>query len=128
MKGRIGVVKMYDPNMPVIECYPGQLNQVFMNLISNSIQAIEGEGEISVTTHALENEIEVIITDNGIGMDEKTQQKIFEPFFTTKDVGRGTGLGLSISYGVIEKHKGKIEVKSVLGNGTQFIIKLPYRI
>lgn len=128
LKDRIGVVKMYDPNMPVIECFPGQLNQVFMNLLSNAIQAIEGEGEISVTTRVLEEEIEIMVSDNGSGMNTETQQKIFEPFFTTKDVGMGTGLGLSISYGIIEKHSGTIHVVSKEGVGTQFIIKLPYRL
>lgn len=128
LRGRIGVVKMYDQNMPLIECFPGQLNQVFMNLISNAIQAIEGEGEISITTQVFDREIEVVISDNGSGMDEITQTKIFEPFFTTKEVGEGTGLGLSITYGIIEKHKGSIEVNSTLNVGTQFTIRLPKRL
>jgi signal transduction histidine kinase len=112
-------------SLPEIDCYPGQLNQVFMNILSNAIQAINAEGQITIQTSMLDNMVKISISDDGQGMTEVTKQKIFDPFFTTKDVGQGTGLGLSISYGIIEKHNGKIEVTSTLGQGTTFTITLP---
>lgn len=124
---RINVVKDY-ATLPMINCYPGQLNQVFMNIISNAVQAIEGEGEIRIKTQQLNGSIVVRISDNGSGMSDDLKNRIFEPFFTTKDVGEGTGLGLSISYGIIEKHNGRIEVESELGKGTEFIIELPVNL
>ena len=98
-----------------------------MNILNNAAEAIEKEGEIKITTQSSEKDrlVVVRISDTGVGMDEKTKRRIFEPFFTTKDVGKGTGLGLSISYGIIEKHHGKIEVKSERGKGSEFIITLP---
>ncbi len=111
--------------IPDILSYPGKLNQVFMNLLSNAGQAIDGKGKIKIKTWNNDESIFVSIKDNGNGMDEKTKSKIFEPFFTTKDVGKGTGLGLSISYGIIQDHKGTIDVKSELNKGTEFIITLP---
>lgn len=108
-----------------VECLPGQINQVLMNILSNAIQAIHDKGEIFIKTWEEEPMVKISIKDTGIGMSEVTKQKIFDPFFTTKEVGKGTGLGLSISYGIIEKHKGKIEVNSEPGKGTEFIISLP---
>ena len=109
-------------------CYPGQLNQVFMNLLSNSIHALDKEGEIRIITKKIDqNTAEIRIKDTGKGIKKKLLEHIFEPFFTTKDVGKGTGLGLSISYGIIEKHKGTINVESEEGKGTEFIIQLPIR-
>ena len=114
--------------MPKVLCYPSQLNQVFMNILSNAAHAITGEGKITVTTKVLStNRIEVKIQDTGKGMDDETREKIFDPFFTTKGVSRGTGLGMSISYGIIQKHGGDIQVKSKLNRGTEFIIHLPIR-
>lgn len=113
-----------------VECYPGKLNQVFMNILSNGIQAIkqkevQGEQEsITISTRDIGDKMEIRIRDTGIGMPEEVQQKIFDPFFTTKDVGEGTGLGLSIVYNIIQKHGGKIEVHSSLGNGAEFVISL----
>jgi two-component system, NtrC family, sensor kinase len=120
-------------SIPIIECYPGKLNQVFMNIITNAIQAVESRndkgkgGKIVVTTKLEGEQVNISIQDNGTGISEEVRKKMFEPFFTTKDVGKGTGLGLSITYGVVEKHKGTIGVKSVLGDGTEFVIKLPVK-
>lgn len=124
-KNRITIEKSY-ADLPDIDCYPGKLNQVFMNILSNAVQAIEGKGTINITT-VLRDEgfVEIRMKDSGTGMSEAVQKRIFEPFFTTKDVGKGTGLGLSISLGIIEKHGGEIAVESVLGEGTEFVIKLP---
>ncbi|MFM2225123.1 MAG: hypothetical protein RJA07_1325 [Bacteroidota bacterium] len=112
--------------LPDIACYPGQLNQVFMNIISNAADAIDGNnGEINIATKKENNNIIVSIKDNGKGMTDEVKKKIFDPFFTTKDVGSGTGLGLSIAYGIMEKHNAKIEVQSEVGKGSDFLITLP---
>jgi PAS domain S-box-containing protein len=111
--------------LPEICCDPGQISQVIINMITNSIQAIKENGEIKIETRLEKNNIEIIISDNGCGIPEKNLGKIFDPFFTTKEPGVGTGLGLSISYGIIKRHNGSIEVKSQLGKGTTFVIKLP---
>ena len=123
-KGRIELVKEYG-TLPAVECYPSQINQVFMNLLTNAIQAISEEGRITIRTRAVGETIEVAIADTGTGMDQEVRAKIFDPFFTTKDVGKGTGLGLSISHGIIEKHHGAIAVASRPGEGTTFTITLP---
>lgn len=123
-RDRIEIVKDY-AKIPEADCFPGQMNQVFMNLLSNAIQAINGEGKIFITTSATENSVRISIKDTGNGMTEEVRTKIFDPFFTTKEVGKGTGLGLSISYGIIEKHKGKLEVFSAPGKGAEFVISLP---
>lgn len=124
---RVTVEKSYGA-LPPLQCYPGQLNQVFMNLLSNAIQAIEGKGQIQIKTFLQGEQALISITDNGKGMTEEVKQRIFEPFYTTKDVGEGTGLGLSISYGIIEKHGGKMEVLSTPGKGAEFRIHLPINI
>jgi signal transduction histidine kinase len=118
-------------NIPPIDCYPGKLNQFFLNTIDNAIYAVNAvktpnhKGEITVKT-ALENKhIVITIKDNGIGMDETTKNKIFEPFFTTKDVGEGTGLGMSIAHGILEMHQAKIEIESEINKGTEIKIFLP---
>lgn len=121
----IEIVKSFS-KIPQINCYPGQLNQVFMNIISNSADAIEHkDGKIELQTKLIDKYVLIKIKDNGKGMTNEVKKKIFDPFFTTKDVGSGTGLGLSISYGIIEKHNGKIEVESNEGSGTIFTISLP---
>lgn len=124
LKNRIEIEKHYG-KIPEIQCFPGQLNQVFMNLIYNAADAIEGHGIISVRTRHDAGKLYISITDNGCGMPEDVRSRIFEPFYTTKPVGKGTGLGLSIAYGIIEKHQGKIEVESEPGKGTTFTITLP---
>ncbi len=111
--------------IPLINCYPGQINQVLMNIIGNAIDANEVSGRITISSIADNGLVKVSIKDEGMGMTEDIKQKIFEPFFTTKEVGKGTGLGLSISYGIIDKHHGKIQVESQPGKGTEFIISLP---
>lgn len=128
MKGRIELKTYYDETMPEILCYPGQLNQVFMNIINNAIQAIPEErkdGKITIYTENQQEHVIIRIKDNGIGMSEQVKKRIFEPFFTTKQVGVGTGLGLSITFGIIEKHGGSIFVNSEEGRGSEFVIQLP---
>jgi two-component system, NtrC family, sensor kinase len=128
--GTIKVEKKY-ANLPVVECYPGKLNQVFLNIISNAVYAIKKKftdtdgGILTVATSFDADHVFISIADNGIGMDENTKRRLFEPFFTTKDVGEGTGLGMSIAYNTINKHNGQIIINSALGIGTEFIIKLP---
>ncbi|MBN2480413.1 MAG: hybrid sensor histidine kinase/response regulator [Bacteroidales bacterium] len=123
-KNRIIVHKEYG-DLPQIECLPSKLNQVFMNILTNSVEAIKNNGEIFIETVSSSLVIKVIIRDTGIGMTSEIKEHIFEPFYTTKDVGKGTGLGLSISYGIIEQHHGNIDVISEPGKGTEFIISLP---
>lgn len=124
LKNRITVHKNYGTIEP-FPCLPGYLNQVFMNLLINAAQAIDGQGNIWITTRATQDKAVISIRDDGRGIPESIQAKIFDPFFTSKDVGEGTGLGLSISYGIIERHGGGLEVKSVGGEGSEFIITLP---
>lgn len=109
----------------MVKCYPQKLNQVFMNLFVNAAQAIEKQGEISISTRADNGFVEIKIGDTGSGIDKKNLARIFDPFFTTKDVGKGTGLGLNVAYNIIKKHKGTIDVKSQVGKGTVFKIRLP---
>ena len=109
-----------------LECYPSKLNQVIMNILTNSLQAIDsGKGELFIQTISSAIGIKLIIKDNGRGIPPEVKKHIFEPFYTTKEVGQGMGLGLSISYGIIEKHNGHIDVISEPGKGTEFIISLP---
>ncbi len=126
LKNRVEVIKEYS-NIPEIICYPGKINQVFMNIIYNAADAIPDKGEIRIKTWQDNGHVKVSIKDSGQGMPEEVKSKIFEPFFTTKDVGKGTGLGLSIVYGIVERHKGNIEVKSEVGKGTEFILTLPVK-
>ena len=124
IKNRIFIHKEYG-DLPKIYCRPGNMNQVFMNLILNSIQAIEGNGNIWIKTRKLKNKVEIIIRDDGKGIPKKHHQKIFDPFFTTKPVGKGTGLGLSICYKIVQEHQGKLYFTSREGQGTEFRIELP---
>ena len=124
IKDRIVIKKEYG-DFNDIECFPGKLNQVFMNILTNSIQAIEGQGVITIQTISSDLGIKVIFKDNGVGMTAEVKKHIFEPFFTTKEVGKGTGLGLSISFGIIEQHNGIIDVLSEPGQGTEIILSLP---
>jgi len=123
-KNKINIHKEYG-DLPEIECLPSKLNQVFMNILTNSIQAIEAKGNIFIETISSSIGIKIIIRDTGKGMSPEVKKHIFEPFYTTKEVGSGTGLGLSISYGIIEQHNGNIDVFSEEGKGTEFIISLP---
>lgn len=139
----IEITKNYG-KLPPVECYAGQLNQVFMNIIANAIDAIEERakhekfkeindsqitsGEIIIQTKLNSSDrVEIAITDNGSGMAESVQSRLFDPFFTTKPIGQGTGLGLSISYQIIQKHGGLLQCKSQPNNGTTFWIEIPIR-
>jgi signal transduction histidine kinase len=119
--------------IPEIECYPGKLNQVFMNLLNNAIYACLNNinqietPEIRISTKLIENQIEIKISDNGMGIPKEKLDRIYDPFFTTKPVGEGTGLGLSIVFSIIELHKGEISVTSEVNKGTTFKITLPYK-
>lgn len=117
-------------DIPKVECYPGKLNQVFMNLLNNAAHAVKQRhgntgGVIKIATCLSGEAVTITITDNGMGMDGSVQSRLFEPFFTTKNVGEGTGLGLSIVQGIIEKHNGVIELESTVGQGTRFTLTLP---
>ena len=126
----IKVTKEYG-ELPLVECYAGKLNQVFLNIISNAAYAIEkqfGEtegGELKLKTYTEGENVVIKISDNGIGMSDETRRKIFEPFFTTKDVGEGTGLGMSIAYNTIKKHHGQLQVTSEIGKGSEFTMLIP---
>jgi len=134
--GKLGikVVKEYD-TIPLVECYPSQLNQVFMNIIANAIDALEGEekeGAIAISTSLKTNrlsdtptQVVIRIQDNGSGMTKAVRDRLFEPFFTTKPIGKGTGLGMPICRKIIEKHNGTIECFSEPGQGTTFSIQIP---
>jgi signal transduction histidine kinase len=130
--GKIEVIRQYG-DIPLVECYPGKLNQVFLNILSNAIYAVHkhfGErngGQITITTSTKDDSVRISIKDNGIGIDEQTQRKIFDPFFTTKGVGEGTGLGMSVAYNTIKKHNGSIKINSSPGEGAEFILILPVR-
>jgi two-component system NtrC family sensor kinase len=116
-------------DIPLVECSPSQINQVFLNLVTNAAQATdEANGEITVSTSiASGSTVRVDVSDNGHGIPENILTKIFDPFFTTKDVGQGTGLGLSIAYKIVQEHGGRIEVKSKAGQGTTFTVFLPIK-
>lgn len=128
--GNVTIEKNYG-DLPMVECYPGKLNQVILNIITNGIHAAKSKykdssgGKIVITTSVIGEKVRISIKDNGIGMDETVKKKLFEPFFTTKEVGEGTGLGLSIAYNTIVKHSGTVTVNSEPGEGAEFVIDLP---
>ncbi|MFH0729834.1 MAG: response regulator [Pseudomonadota bacterium] len=112
-------------DIPLLLCHPQRLNQVFLNILINAAHAIEANGIIRIETRYVSGQIEITISDNGCGIPEENLARIFDPFFTTKAVGQGTGLGLHLAYNIIRDHNGSIEVKSRVGEGTSFIIRLP---
>ncbi|MEZ6124978.1 MAG: ATP-binding protein [Planctomycetaceae bacterium] len=114
-------------DLPMIPCFVGELNQVFLNLLVNAAQAMEQHGVITITTGVELDQIAVRISDTGKGISREHLSQLFNPFFTTKPVGQGTGLGLSVSYGIIQKHGGTIDVDSTVGEGTTFTVRLPIR-
>jgi two-component system NtrC family sensor kinase len=134
VKDKIDVLKIYG-DIPPIECHAGKLNQVFLNILSNAIYAIDkkfssSSGGILKIETGLDDtgdSVFIKITDNGIGISDDIKHKIFEPFFTTKDVGEGTGLGMSIAYKTIENHKGRILVDTNIGEGTIFTVIIPVK-
>jgi PAS domain S-box-containing protein len=123
-KTRIEVVKQYG-QLPLVSCHAGRINQVFLNILNNAQQAIDGTGKITVTTSTVGDEVRVAIADDGGGIDPERIGKIFDAGYTTKAVGMGTGLGLSICYQIMQDHDGRIEVESEPGNGSTFTIILP---
>ncbi|MBD2690845.1 sensor histidine kinase [Anabaena catenula] len=127
---QIKVSKDYS-HLPLVECYVGQLNQVFMNILANAIDALEvsHQNQIMIRTELVDEDwVKIAIADNGSGISETIQQRIFDPFFTTKPIGKGTGMGMSISYQIItERHGGKLELFSTVGKGTEFVIQIPIR-
>jgi len=112
-------------DVPPFACYPGRLNQVFLNILINARQAVGGQGEITITTYRRGNNACIEIADNGAGIPPEHLARIFDPGFTTKGVGVGTGLGLSICYRIVQDHRGEIKVASQVGVGTRFTIVLP---
>ncbi|MEC4984271.1 MAG: ATP-binding protein, partial [Oscillatoria sp. PMC 1076.18] len=130
---QVEIIKIYG-DIPKIECDPGQLNQVFLNILNNGIDVLESyfKNEVTATpkiwirTEKINEQIEIRIIDNGPGIDQKVQKQLFDPFFTTKPVGKGTGLGLSISYQVVvEQHQGELHCFSTPGQGAEFVVKIP---
>jgi len=120
-------VKQDFADLPLIECMPSQLNQVFLNLLVNAGHAIADKGVITIATRRQGDEVAISVTDTGSGIPAEHMARIFDPFFTTKVVGKGTGLGLALSYGIVQKHNGRIEVESAPGCGSTFTIVLPIR-
>lgn len=128
-KPDISIIKEYTCYPLKLKCYAGQLNQVFLNLLVNAIDAVEdivAHPQITIRSSVEKECVKIAIADNGKGIPETVREKIFDPFFTTKPVGKGTGLGLAIVYQIIEQHQGKIECFSEIGKGTEFIIELPF--
>lgn len=123
----IQITKELDPKLPSAVIDPSQIERVFMNMIINAAEAMEGYGNLTLATRSdpIEHFIEVVIADTGHGIAEEDMRRIFDPFFTTKEVGHGTGLGLAISYGIVKEHGGSILVESAVGKGTIFTIRLP---
>ncbi len=128
MKGKVEIIKDYEPDIPLVEGYGGQLNQVFMNILDNACYAIKEKGNIYIRLKKTEKDVIIEFEDTGCGMNQEQAEKIFDPFFTTKPVGSGTGLGMSISYKVIQKHNGTITVDSAEGKGTKFRIQIPIKM
>ena len=122
--GQIVVRRDYG-ELPLVSCYAGQLNEVWMNLLVNAVQSISGQGEVTISTRLEGESVAVAISDTGKGIPTDNLTRIFDPFFTTKRVGEGTGLGLSITYGIIERHGGTISVESQVGAGATFTVKVP---
>lgn len=124
------IIREYSEELPLVQCFSSKLNQVFMNIIINAIQAIKEKSQqedewISIQTSLHQEQVSIKIADSGPGISKDIQERLFEPFFTTKEIGKGTGLGLSISYGIIQEHKGSLSVESQKGKGTIFTIVLP---
>lgn len=124
MSSTIKITKNYNEGGLELSCFPSQLNQVFLNLLSNAIDAVEGSGKITITTHNADQHVIIQIADTGEGIPEQIKDRIFDPFFTTKPIGKGTGLGLPITYEIIKKHHGELHLESTKGN-TVFTIEIP---
>ena len=127
LKYKAVLVKEYG-QLPLVECLPFQLNQVFLNMLINAAHAIEGQGKITIRTGVVDSTVFIQFIDTGKGIEPASLKRIFEPFFTTKPIGVGTGLGLSVSYSIVRKHGGSIEIDSEVGKGSVFTIRLPVRV
>lgn len=123
----VKIVQHLEPALPSIQADPVQMSQVLVNLITNAIHAMPNGGKIEVRTRSKDNEVGLVVKDNGIGMSSEVRKKIFEPFYTTKPIGQGTGLGLSVVQGIIDEHQGRILVHSAPGKGSKFEVILPLR-
>ena len=126
IKMKIKVVKNFN-NEVFIECQPGRISQIMINLIDNAADAVEESGTITIKVEKISNEVRITVEDSGLGISEENKKHIFDPFFTTKTVGKGTGLGLYMTHGFIKKHNGNISVSSKIGKGTKFTISFPVR-
>jgi len=127
LNSKVEVVRELAP-LPPVRCIPGQINQVFMNLLLNAAQAIDTHGTITLQSDHDDKDVWIAIADSGCGMSEEVRKHLFEPFFTTRPIGKGTGLGLSVSWDiVVNKHHGRIDVESVPGKGSRFTVRLPLR-
>ena len=124
LKYKANIVRNYGA-LPEVECMPSRLNQVFLNLLVNAGQSIDGNGTITISTGLDEDEAWVAVADTGCGIPPENLNRIFDPFFTTKPVGQGTGLGLSVSHAIVRKHGGRLEVESEPSRGTRFTVRLP---
>jgi two-component system NtrC family sensor kinase len=128
LKGKVEIFRRFG-EIPPVSCSPSQINQVFLNLISNAAQAIEHDaGRLLLKTEVDTEQVHVSIQDNGKGIAQEHLQKIFDPFFTTKPIGQGTGLGLSICYQIVQSHGGSIRVASIVGKGSRFVVSLPIAV
>jgi len=125
LKYKAEVCKDFAPDLPLVPAYPQRLGQVFINLLVNAGQAIEKRGRIQLSTRVEGESVVVRVRDNGRGIAPENLSKLFEPFFTTKDVGTGTGLGLHVAYKIVTAHRGKIDLSSVVGQGTEFVVRIP---
>jgi two-component system, NtrC family, sensor kinase len=125
LKYKAEVRKEYQADLPLVPCYPQRLGQVFINLLVNAGQAIEKRGQVLLSTRVEGDSAVIRVRDTGRGISPEHRSKLFEPFFTTKDVGAGTGLGLHVAYKIVTAHRGKIDIDSVVGQGTEFIVRLP---
>ena len=122
---RIQVVRKETPPVPLVMADFSQIQQVFVNLVVNAIQATSEGGKLTITTSAEDGRVRINFEDTGVGIPPENMQKLFTPFFTTKTEVKGVGLGLSVSYGIVERHGGKIEVQSEVGKGSTFTVLLP---
>jgi signal transduction histidine kinase len=125
-RGEVEIVRAYDPDLPRIDAYGSDLNQVWTNLLDNAIDAVDGRGRIQIRTGRSDERVVVEIADDGPGIPEEVQQRIFEPFFTTKPLGIGTGLGLDIAQRAVRRHHGELRVESRPGD-TRFQVVLPLK-
>jgi two-component system NtrC family sensor kinase len=126
---KVGFVRQFSPDLPIIQADPAQLQQVFVNLLNNAAEAMAEGGTITIATRPMNNQwVEIKVSDTGCGIPEENLSKLFTPFFTTKALGKGTGLGLSIVYGIIKMHRGQITVQSQVGRGTIFTVTLPVQL